>query len=398
MSSKGEISGDCPLGFSRYWRHITVKMVCMFLTLGFPGLVLTKPLYLEISGDFSPIDTRAPANAVISLSERVGQEFTIANGGKYRIESLKRPNWLAGFRLGLDYQYWDRINIGLGAEYWDSADQIRVDMYGDGDNSETIKDSWIIQMTGYSINALIGYRFMDVTGWGIVAGIRPGLSIYSITGNRVLDRFIGAGKMGNDHLWQHPDFRGETFSLEACATLRNPDNPFFLEGGFRLMYFPSVSCQHGFDRYWTRTNDIKNGGKFLDSGNSSVPFNMSGFFVRTGFLIRLFGPKKEVAGNAGNESDKASSSKPNPYVDEYNLANEDYTAGRYDTVIQRLVVVVKADSKYWEAWQLLGNAYYGKGQKEDALKAYDKALEVNPDNPQLKAWVDSLRNSGPQNQ
>ncbi len=55
-------------------------------------------------------------------------------------------------------------------------------------------------------------------------------------------------------------------------------------------------------------------------------------------------------------------------------------AGDTQTAIARLEAATKADPNSAEAFFLLGNAYY-KTQPGKAIKAYKKALDLSPDNP-----------------
>lgn len=52
--------------------------------------------------------------------------------------------------------------------------------------------------------------------------------------------------------------------------------------------------------------------------------------------------------------------------------------------------IIKQEPRDARAWQLLGNCQYKLGDTAGALKSFGYALQFNPDNPALKAWVDSL--------
>ena len=45
-----------------------------------------------------------------------------------------------------------------------------------------------------------------------------------------------------------------------------------------------------------------------------------------------------------------------------------------------------------EIMNLLGTCYFKMGNREEALKAWEKSLEISPDQPKIKALVDSLKN------
>jgi len=75
----------------------------------------------------------------------------------------------------------------------------------------------------------------------------------------------------------------------------------------------------------------------------------------------------------------------------YEAANASYTAQKYDEAINLAGECIKGQPNHWQAWQLIGNSQYAKGNKVDAVKAYDRALEINPDNPQLRTWNDQVK-------
>ena len=77
-------------------------------------------------------------------------------------------------------------------------------------------------------------------------------------------------------------------------------------------------------------------------------------------------------------------------ADHYALATQAYNAANYDLALKEGAEAVKINPQHWEAWQLIGSARYARGDKRGALEAYRKSLELNPANPQLKSFADSL--------
>lgn len=67
-------------------------------------------------------------------------------------------------------------------------------------------------------------------------------------------------------------------------------------------------------------------------------------------------------------------------------------AGQYDQAIVSFNNALKFDNSSATAYQGLGSCYWSKGDKEKALTNYKYSLQINPNNPQLKAFVDA--NSG----
>ena len=72
-----------------------------------------------------------------------------------------------------------------------------------------------------------------------------------------------------------------------------------------------------------------------------------------------------------------------------------YTLGDHDAASQRSQRILDIDPRHWRAWALLGNCHYAKGRREEALAAYSRSLEINPDNPQLRAWVEKMSQGSP---
>lgn len=74
----------------------------------------------------------------------------------------------------------------------------------------------------------------------------------------------------------------------------------------------------------------------------------------------------------------------------YQSASDAYAAGRLVEARDLAASVVAVDPAHWQAWQLLGNCRYALGDREGAVAAYRSSLDVHPDNPPLKTFVDSL--------
>jgi len=80
-------------------------------------------------------------------------------------------------------------------------------------------------------------------------------------------------------------------------------------------------------------------------------------------------------------------------VSTYNEANALAKSGQWEPAAQKYEAATQADPNLWQAYMGLGNAYHNLGRDPEALKAYDKSLELHPDNPTLKAYVEKLRGS-----
>lgn len=67
-----------------------------------------------------------------------------------------------------------------------------------------------------------------------------------------------------------------------------------------------------------------------------------------------------------------------------------YSQKKYDEAIKAYGSSLQADNTNAAVYQGLGNCYYAKGDKVNALKYYKYALQLNPSNAQLQSFVSSL--------
>jgi tetratricopeptide (TPR) repeat protein len=63
----------------------------------------------------------------------------------------------------------------------------------------------------------------------------------------------------------------------------------------------------------------------------------------------------------------------------------------YDAAIGWYNKATQAEPSNARAWQALGNAYYGKGDKANAVMAWDRAVALDPSNVQLANYVAQLK-------
>lgn len=71
----------------------------------------------------------------------------------------------------------------------------------------------------------------------------------------------------------------------------------------------------------------------------------------------------------------------------YNNGIEEFQAGKYKEAIEEFEYSLRYNNKIWQTYQYLGTCYYSQGMEKEAVWAYKKALELNPDNEQLKEWL-----------
>jgi Flp pilus assembly protein TadD len=93
---------------------------------------------------------------------------------------------------------------------------------------------------------------------------------------------------------------------------------------------------------------------------------------------------------------EAARTKPEPQTAvanpdaEYQAAEQLYRAGDYDGAWRRSAAALQVNPRHWQSWQMIGNCQYAKGDKAGAITSYGYSLQLNPDNPSLKAWLDQI--------
>ena len=77
----------------------------------------------------------------------------------------------------------------------------------------------------------------------------------------------------------------------------------------------------------------------------------------------------------------------------FNAGNEAYKDGNYEEAIINLLKSVKYDAANAEAFFVLGDAYRKNEQKTEAIEAYKKVIELQPDGQRARRaqnHIDSL--------
>lgn len=79
--------------------------------------------------------------------------------------------------------------------------------------------------------------------------------------------------------------------------------------------------------------------------------------------------------------------------DQYLLAGHKYLkAKQYDMAIKYYQASINTNPTY-QAYQFMGTAYYYKGDMANAKAAYEKSLELNPNNPQVRSILAKIDQS-----
>jgi hypothetical protein len=130
---------------------------------------------------------------------------------------------------------------------------------------------------------------------------------------------------------------------------------------------------------------VKFMGFRLDYAYGSV-----GELGRAQYASLSWSPKRKAAAEAATSTEMPA--KPAALTPDrsYREGVELYTAQRYEEAAARAQAAVAADPRYWEAWQLLGNCRFSLNDRAGALEAYQRSLELHPENDSLKTFVDQL--------
>jgi hypothetical protein len=100
-------------------------------------------------------------------------------------------------------------------------------------------------------------------------------------------------------------------------------------------------------------------------------------------------PQDEFPGLEGQENEPlmASMGKEDYVAFKLRAAVVDFSQGRYDTSVKDCLYALRADPKSEMAHVRLGSAYYAMGLGKYATKAWQKALLLNPNNKDLKEFM-----------
>lgn len=79
--------------------------------------------------------------------------------------------------------------------------------------------------------------------------------------------------------------------------------------------------------------------------------------------------------------------------EEYRAGLDLYQHGLYAQAISDFKSATKADPSLWQAFQAMGQCQYGMGDQAGALASFDKSLKIHPANPNLRAFVEKIRQS-----
>lgn len=103
-------------------------------------------------------------------------------------------------------------------------------------------------------------------------------------------------------------------------------------------------------------------------------------------IVTISGQTVRVTASGGATS-PVSNTSPNPMT----LANQALVNKDYNGALQDYQAAVNANPNSAAAYQGEGTCYYYLGQKPKAMEAYQKALQLDPNNTALQNFVNSIK-------
>jgi tetratricopeptide (TPR) repeat protein len=73
------------------------------------------------------------------------------------------------------------------------------------------------------------------------------------------------------------------------------------------------------------------------------------------------------------------------------MAKRAFDNQKYELAVSYYESAIDDKSEYWQAYVGLGNCYYYLKRYKDSLKNYEKALQMNPNNPNLLQFIQFLK-------
>jgi tetratricopeptide (TPR) repeat protein len=79
------------------------------------------------------------------------------------------------------------------------------------------------------------------------------------------------------------------------------------------------------------------------------------------------------------------------YVRDYKNGLSLYQQGRYEQALVRFEQAIDENFTFWQSYQMVGYCYFELHEKDDAMKAFEESLKINPNNPKLVKIYNNLK-------
>jgi tetratricopeptide (TPR) repeat protein len=79
------------------------------------------------------------------------------------------------------------------------------------------------------------------------------------------------------------------------------------------------------------------------------------------------------------------------YVRDYKMGLSFYLKGTYEKALVRFEQAIDHNFDFWQSYQMVGYCYFELRDRDEALKAFEESLRINPNNPKLIKIYNNLK-------
>ncbi|MFH1957445.1 MAG: FliG C-terminal domain-containing protein [bacterium] len=72
----------------------------------------------------------------------------------------------------------------------------------------------------------------------------------------------------------------------------------------------------------------------------------------------------------------------------YSAGGDYFQEGNYEKAAEEFREAIKYNPEIWQSYQYFGSTLFALGREEEAIRAYEKSLSLNPGNDDLKKWLE----------
>ncbi|MFH1353294.1 MAG: FliG C-terminal domain-containing protein [bacterium] len=72
----------------------------------------------------------------------------------------------------------------------------------------------------------------------------------------------------------------------------------------------------------------------------------------------------------------------------YSAGGDYFQEGNYEKAAEEFREAIKYNPEIWQTYQYFGSTLFALGREEEAIRAYEKSLSLNPENEDLKKWLE----------